>query len=75
LPKEIELEDKYENMGAQMVKEVPLKPLMLLAMGLRPQQFWQKPSSVKVCGMLQQVPIQCTRNAVLKKQLMPWLTV
>ena len=32
--KEIELEDKVENMGAQMVKEVVLKPMILLVMEL-----------------------------------------
>lgn len=26
--REIELEDKFENMGAQMVKRLPLKPMM-----------------------------------------------
>jgi hypothetical protein len=40
--KEIELEDKVENMGAQMVKEALLKPMILLVMELLLLQFWLK---------------------------------
>ena len=32
--KEIELKDKFENMGAQMVKEVASRPVMLQVMAL-----------------------------------------
>ena len=37
--KEIELEDKFENMGAQMVKKLLVKQMIMLAMELLPQLF------------------------------------
>ena len=37
--KEIELEDKFENMGAQMVKEVAQRTTMKLVMELLQQQY------------------------------------
>ena len=37
--KEIELTDKFENMGAQMVKEVASKPMMLPVTVPLPQQY------------------------------------
>ncbi len=45
--KEIELKDKFENMGAQLVKEsLPTLPTKL-ATALPPQRCWHRPSSAK----------------------------
>ena len=46
--KEIELEDKLENMGAQMVKEVASEQMMRLAMEQQRQQSWLRQSFAKV---------------------------
>ena len=40
--REIELEDKFENMGAQMVKRLPLKPMMQQVTVQRLRQFLLK---------------------------------
>jgi chaperonin GroEL len=46
--KEIELEDKFENMGAQMVKEVASRTNDEAATAQPPRLFWLKPSCAKV---------------------------
>ena len=38
--KEIELEDKFENMGAQMVQEVARRPMTKLATAQQLRLFW-----------------------------------
>ena len=44
--KEIELEDKFENMGAQMVKEVAsAAPMTKPETAPPPRRFWPRPSS------------------------------
>src|ERR1700721_2376293 len=48
--KEIELEDKYENMGARMVREVASKPSGWPAAAPLPPPSWPKPSSTKACA-------------------------
>ena len=45
--KEIELEDKFMNMGAQMVKEVAKKPMIQQVTEQQLLQFWPKLLSVK----------------------------
>jgi len=46
--KEIELENKFENMGAQMVKEVASKTSDV-AVTVQPRQpYWRRPCCVKV---------------------------
>ena len=45
--KEIELEDKFENMGAQMVKEVASKAMTKRVTVQQPQPFWLKPLLTK----------------------------
>jgi len=45
--KEIELEDPYENMGAQLVREVASKTSNVPVMAQRPRPFWPKQSSAK----------------------------
>ena len=45
--KEIELEDKFENMGAQMVKEVASKTSDVAGDGPRPQPCWPEPSTLR----------------------------
>lgn len=46
--REIELEDKFENMGAQMVKEVALKRTTLQATVPPLQLYWLRLSSLRV---------------------------
>ena len=53
LRKKSNLKDKFENMGAQMVKEVASKPLMKQAMVQPPQPFWRKQFSSKASKLLQ----------------------
>ena len=40
--KDIELKDKFQNMGAQMVREVASKLTTLLATALQQLPFWRK---------------------------------
>jgi chaperonin GroEL len=42
--KEIELDDKFENMGAQMVREWPRRRRIWSATGPPPRPCWRKPS-------------------------------
>ena len=51
IARDIDLEDPFENMGAQLVKEVATKPMMLLVMVLLPRLCLHKLWSVKVCVM------------------------
>jgi len=46
-PKEIELKDKFENMGAQMVKEVASNTSDEAGDGTTTATCWRKPSSAK----------------------------
>ena len=48
IAKEVDLEDPYENMGAQLAKEVASKLMMLLVMGLRLQPYLPSQWSTKV---------------------------
>ena len=48
IAKEIELEDAFENMGAQLVKEVATKTTMLQATAPPPLPFWRRNSSARV---------------------------
>ena len=48
--KEIELEDKFENMGAQMVREVASKTNDLAGDGTTTATFWPRPSFVKAAS-------------------------
>jgi chaperonin GroEL len=47
IAKEIELEEPFENMGAQMVKEVASKPTTRPATAPRPPLFWRRPLCAK----------------------------
>ena len=49
--KEIELEDPYENMGAQLVREVASKTSDIPATARLPRPFWPSRSTRKVCEM------------------------
>ena len=46
--KEVELEDPYENMGAQMVKEVASRRPTSPGMEPQRQPFWRRPSLPEV---------------------------
>ena len=50
--KEIELADKFENMGAQLVKEVAQKTAIKPVTVQQPLRFWPKPSLKKVLRLL-----------------------
>ena len=52
--KEIELEDRFENMGAQMVKEVASKTADKAGDGTTTATVLAKLSIAKVCAMSQQ---------------------
>lgn len=45
--KEIDLKDKYESMGAQMVREVASKPTTTPVTARRPPRFSRRPSLTK----------------------------
>lgn len=45
--KEIELKDKFENMGAQLVKDVASRPTTLPVTAPPPRPSWPRPSSTK----------------------------
>ena len=47
IAKEIELEDPFENMGAQLVKEVPPRPTTWPATAPPPPPCWLRPSSAR----------------------------
>ena len=46
--REVELEDPFQNMGAQLVKEVASKPAMMPAMAQPPLPFLLRPLSTLV---------------------------
>ena len=48
IAKEIELEDPFENMGAQLVREVSVKTTISPATAPPPLPCWRRPSSAKV---------------------------
>ena len=50
--KEIDLEDKFENMGAQMVREVASKTNDVAGDGQQLRLFWLKPSLKKAQKLL-----------------------
>ena len=51
--KEIELEDKFENMGAQMVREVASRPTTSPVTAPPLQPFWPSRSFAKAARLLQ----------------------
>ncbi len=66
---EIELRDRIENQGAQLVKKLLQKLLTTLVMGRRQLQFLQKPSLRAVFGILHLVATQMQWYEVSVKQL------
>ena len=50
IAKEIELDDPFENMGAQLVKEVSTKTNDVAGDGTTTATCWPSPSSTRVCG-------------------------
>jgi chaperonin GroEL (HSP60 family) len=58
--KEIELKDKLENMGAQLVKEVASKLPTTLVTVQQQQPCWHKPSFAKASNTLQRASTQQT---------------
>jgi chaperonin GroEL len=56
IAREIELEDPFENLGAQLVKEVATKTNDIAGDGTTTVLFWPRPSYVKACGMWPQAP-------------------
>ena len=58
--KEIELEDHYENMGAQMVKEVASRRVTSPATAPPPPPSWPKPSSTRASAPSSPAPTPCS---------------
>jgi chaperonin GroEL (HSP60 family) len=56
--KEIELEDRFENMGAQMVREVASKTSDVAGDGPQQPPFWRRRSIGKACATLRLGPIR-----------------
>ena len=56
--KEIELKDKFENMGAQMVKEVASNTSDEAGDGTTPPPFWHRPSSARASSRSPRVRIR-----------------
>src|SRR5690554_3630899 len=50
--KEIELKDKFENMGAQMVRKLLPRPTKLPVTAPPPQPFWPRPLWARVSRRL-----------------------
>ena len=48
IAKEVELEDPFENMGAQLIREVATKPTMLPVTAPPLLPCWPRPSPVRV---------------------------
>ena len=57
---EIELQDRFENMGAQMVKEVASKTSDVAGDGTTTATVWLKPSSTAAPSLWLQEPIRWT---------------
>ena len=67
--REITLENKLENLGAQMLRKLLPKQQMLLAMGQPQLRFWLKPSSSMATRMSWQVQTQWTSSEALTNLL------
>ena len=67
--KEIELPDKYENMGAQMVKVVASKTSDVAGDGTTPQQFWRRPFTMRVKSWWRPAQTPWPSSVALKKGL------
>src|SRR6476620_10306905 len=61
--KEIELKNPYENMGAQLVREVAARQAILRVTARRPPPCWRKPSSAKASRISPPEPIRWKSNA------------
>lgn len=48
IAKDVELEDAFENMGAQLVREVATRPTISQATAPPPRPCWRRPSSTRV---------------------------
>ena len=70
--KEIELEDPYENMGAQLVREVASKTSGSPVMIQRPQPFWRKPKIYLVALGEQFIEFRLCEHAAQKWKV-AWL--
>ena len=58
IAREIELEDPFENMGAQLVKEVATKTNDVAGDARRPPRYWLRPSSKRDYAMSRRVRIR-----------------
>ena len=73
--KEIELKDKFENMGAQMVKEVASKTSSVAGDGTTTATVYASRSSPKACGTSPRAPIppRC-RRASTRQSRRSWMS-
>ena len=56
IAKEVELEDHFENLGAQLVKRLPPRPTTSPATAPPPPPCWPRPSCARECGMSRPAP-------------------
>ena len=69
--KEIELKDKFENMGAQMVKRSLPRPVMWLVTAPQLPLSWPREYSPRVPSWLQQAPTPWISSAASTSALKP----
>src|SRR2546427_1672439 len=70
--KEIELEDHFQNMGAQMLKQAATRTNDVAGEGPRPRRCWLRRSSPKACATWRRVPIRCCSSAVSTRARGRW---
>jgi hypothetical protein len=63
IAKEIELEDPYEKIGAELVKEVAKKTDDVAATARRPRPFSPRPWSARACATSPRVPTRWRSSA------------
>jgi len=68
IAKEIELEDPWEKIGAELVKEVAKKTDDVAGDARRPRPCWRRRWSARACATWRQVPIRCRSSAASRRQ-------
>src|SRR5579864_4863553 len=72
--KEIELEDHFQNMGAQMLKQAATKTNDVAGDGTRRRRCWLRRSSPKACATWRLAPIRCCSSVALMQAPGRWWT-
>ena len=71
IAKEIELEDPYEKIGAELVKEVARRPTTSLATAPPPPPFWPRHSSARACATSLPAPTRWVSSAASRRPSRP----